>query len=185
MKQKIAIFIESDFYEKEIFYYGFRFQEAGIEPHFVSRLWGQPSLTFTGHEQHYPFECTESFEDWADEELRGFAALIVPSGYVSDRLRWTEDVNSVPPASDLLRRAFREPAIVKGIICHGLWLAAPVVEVVAGRRMTCHNNLVGDARAYGVDYVDEDVVEDGDLISARTGNHCHLLTDAIIRRLRG
>ena len=40
--KKIGILIESDFYEKEIFYYEHRFAEEGIEVHWLSRLWGQP-----------------------------------------------------------------------------------------------------------------------------------------------
>lgn len=180
---KVGIFIESDFYEKEIFYYEHRFAEAGVEAHFFSRLWGQPSLTFTGHEQEYPFECTRSFEGMADDELRSYDAIIVPSGMVADRLRWTPDLAQLPPACDLLRRAFAEKSVIKGIICHGLWLAAPVREVVAGRRLTCHNNLHGDALAYGATYVDEDVVVDDDLVTARTGAHCHLLASAVIERI--
>ncbi len=180
---KVAILMESDFYEKEIFYYEARFQEAGIEAHFVTRMWGQESLTFTGHEHKYPFEVRESFEGWSDEELGEFAAIIVPSGIVADRLRWTEDVTVVPPASALLERAFANPGILKGIICHGLWLTAPVRHVVAGRQLTCHNNLHGDALAYGAQYVDADVFEDGDLITARTGGHCYLLADRIIARI--
>ena len=67
--KKIGILIESDFYEKEIFYYEHRFPEEGLEVHFLTRLWGQPSLTFTGHEWKTPFECHESFEGMSDEEL--------------------------------------------------------------------------------------------------------------------
>lgn len=182
-RPKVAIFIESDYYEKEIFYYEHRFQEADIDAHFVSRLWGQPQLTFTGHEIKYPFDCTMSFEDWTDEDIASYEAIIVPSGMVSDRLRWTEDVTAIPPASQVLKRAFDNKDVTKGIICHGLWLAAPVREVVAGRRMTCHNNLIGDAAAYGVTYVDADVVIDDDLISARTGGHAHLLAKNVIARI--
>ena len=40
-----------------------------------------------------------------DERLRGYAALIVPAGMVSDRLRYTEDVTALAPAVRLLRRA--------------------------------------------------------------------------------
>src|SRR5207244_13318992 len=98
--------------------------EAGMELHFLSRLWGQPSLTFLGHEQKYPFECRESFEGMDDNTLRSFAAVIVPSAFVSDRLRYTEDVHRIPPATEFLARAFAEPRIIKGIICHGMWLAA-------------------------------------------------------------
>ena len=41
--KKVAILIESDFYEHEIWYYHYRFLEAGIDARFVTRLWGQPS----------------------------------------------------------------------------------------------------------------------------------------------
>jgi protease I len=64
-----------------------------------------------------------------------------------------------------------------------MWLLAPAPELVKGRRVVVHNNLIGDARAYGADYVDQDLVDDGDLITARTGGHCHLLARAIIDRL--
>ena len=61
--KKVAVLIESDYYEPEIHYYQRRFPEEGAEVHFLSRLWGQPSLTFTGHEWRAPFEAHESFED--------------------------------------------------------------------------------------------------------------------------
>jgi protease I len=180
---KVGILIESDFYEKEIFYYEHRFPEEGIELHFLTRLWGQPLLTFTGHEYKVPFECHESFEGMDDTTLRSFGAIIVPSAMVSDRLRYTEDVRKLPPATAFLRRAFAEPTIIKGIICHGMWLVSPVPDLVRGRRVTCHNNLYSDVVNMGATYVDEDVVEDGDLITGRTGGHCHLFARRIIERL--
>jgi protease I len=183
--RKIGILIEGDFFENEIFYYDFRFAEEGAEVHFLSRLWGQPGITFLGHEYRAPFYCHESFENMSDEELASFDAIIVPSGMVSDRLRYTENVHNVPPATRWLERAFANPNILKGIICHGLWLAAPATHLVRGRRLTCHNNLHGDAIAYGAEYVNEDLVVDGDLITARTGKHCHLLARQIIETLAG
>ncbi|MFN8522590.1 MAG: DJ-1/PfpI family protein [Chloroflexota bacterium] len=181
---KVAILMESDFYEHEIWYYHYRFAEEGIDARFVSKLWGQPSLTFKGHEYHAPFECHDSFESIDDAELDTYSAVIVPSGMVSDRLRWTEDVTQIPDATRFLSRAFARPNIIKGIICHGLWLTAPMPELVRGRRLTCHNNLHGDALAYGATYVDQDVVEDGDLITGRSGGHAHLFARAILDRLR-
>src|SRR5215213_10662850 len=109
--KKIAVLIESDFYEKEIFYYEHRFREDGAELHFLTRLWGQPSIVFKGHEQHYPFECCESFENINDAMLHSYAAVIVPSGIVADRLRYTEDLNTLPPATTFLKRAFADKAI--------------------------------------------------------------------------
>lgn len=180
---KIGVLLESDFYEHEIWYYRYRFPEDGAELHFLTRLWGQASLTFRGHEYHATLECSESFENLGDAALREYSAIIVPSGMVADRLRYTEDPQRLPPASEFLRRLFAEPGIIKGIICHGLWLAAPVAEVVRGRRITCHNNLIGDARAYGATYVDQDVVVDGDLVTGRSGAHAHLFARMIIDRI--
>lgn len=182
--KKIAILIESDYYEDEIHYYQHRFPEEGMELHFLSRLWGQTSLTFTGHEYKAPLEVNRSFEGLGDEAIRGYAAIIVPSGMVADRLRYTEDVNKLPPATEFLARAFAEPGVLKGIICHGLWLTAPRTDLVRERRLTCHNNLIGDAKAYGARYLDEDVVVDDDLVTARTGAHCHLLARTLIDRLK-
>lgn len=181
--RKIAILIESDFFEPEIFYYQRRFLEEGAQVHFMTRLWGQESLTFYGHEFRAPFECTESFENMDDETLRSFAAVIVPSGMVSDRLRYTEDVNKLPPATEFLKRAFAERSILKGIICHGMWLLASAPELVRGRRIVAHNNLIGDVKNMGAIYTDRDVVVWEDLVTGRSAQHCHLFAHKIIDML--
>ena len=183
--KKIGILMESDFFEQEIWYYNFRFPEEGAEVHYLTRLWGNESITFQGHELKAPFEVRESFEDMDDATLRSYDAIIVPSGMVSDRLRFTTDLGELPPASAFLKRAFAEPDVLKGIICHGLWLCAPIREVLEGRRLVCHTNLHGDAQAYGARFVDEDVVEDGDLVTGRSGGHAHLFARRIIDRLAG
>jgi len=182
-KKIIGILIESDYYEKEIFYYEQRFAEEGIEARFMSRLWGQKFLTFMGHEWKVPFDVHESFEDITDEQLDEFSAVIIPSGIVADRLRYTEDINLLPPACQFLERVFARPTIIKGIICHGMWLMAPIVHLIKGRKVVVHNNLLGDAANYGLQYVDRDVVVDRDLVTARTGGHCHLFARKIIEML--
>ncbi|NJO85656.1 MAG: thiamine biosynthesis protein ThiJ [Synechococcaceae cyanobacterium RM1_1_27] len=181
--KKIGILIESGFYEHEIWYYNYRFAEEGADLHFLTRLWGQSSLTFKGNEYHVPFTCHESFEDIDDEALKTFSAIIVPSAMVSDRLRYTEDVNQLPPATAFLKRAFADPTILKGIICHGMWLVAPAPELIRGRPVTCHNNLHGDVINMGALYQNEDVVVDGDLITGRTGGHAHLFARKLIDTL--
>lgn len=181
--QKVAVLIESDYFEPEIFYYRQRFAEEGAELHLLTRLWGLPKITFHGHEYQAPLEVTESFEDMSDEALREYSAIIVPSGIVADRLRYTDDITKLPPATDFLRRAFAEPTIIKGIICHGMWLIAPAPELIRGRRVTAHNNLHGDVINMGGVYVDADVVEDDDLITGRAGGQAAHFARAIIDRL--
>src|SRR4051794_15801140 len=82
---RIAVLMESDYYEPEIFYYQHRFAEEGAEVDFLTRLWGQSSITFTGHEYRAPFTVEHSLEDLGEEELALYDAVIVPSGMVSDR----------------------------------------------------------------------------------------------------
>lgn len=183
--RKIGILIEGDYYEPEIWYYKHRFAEEGIELHFLTRMWGQTSEVmakgFKGHEYKIPFDgYIESFEDMDDETLKSYSAIIVPAGMVADRLRYTEDINKLPPAVEFLKRAFAEKGIIKGIICHGMWLVARAPELVRDRRVVVHNNLLGDARNMGAVYVNEDVVVDGDLVTARTGGHCHHFARKII-----
>jgi protease I len=183
-QKKIIILMESDFYEPEIAYYQHRFAEEGIEIHFMTRLWGQKQLTFTGHENRFnTFQVERSFEDVSEAELSTYSALIVPSGMVADRLRYTEDLNKIPPATAFLKMAFENKSLVKGMICHSLWLAAPIRDVLKGRKLTCHNNLYHDALAYGADFQDADSYVDDDLITARTGGHCHLLAKHITNKL--
>jgi protease I len=181
---KIGILIESDFYEKEIFYYEHRFAEEGVELHWLTRLWGQPSLTFYGHEYNVPFECHETFENMSDAELRSYDAIIVPSAFVSDRLRYSENLGKLAPATEFVKRAFAEPGIIKGIICHGMWLVSTVPELVCGRPVVGHPNLYGDIRNMGAIYTDQDVVVDGDLVTGRTGAHCHQFAHTILEQLR-
>lgn len=183
--KKIGILIEGDYYEPEIWYYKHRFAEEGIDLHFLTRMWGQTSEAlvpnFKGHEYKIPFEGhVESFEGMDDKTLKSYAAIIVPSGMVSDRLRYTEDVNKISPATEFIKRAFAEKSILKGILCHGMWLVSSAPELVRGRKVVVHNNLIGDARNMGAIYTDQDVVVDGDLVTGRTGGHCHLFARKII-----
>jgi deglycase len=176
----IAVLMEGDYVESEILYYERRFAEAGAEVHFLTRLWGQPSLTFTGHEWRVPRTVDRSFEDVDDEALGSYSAVIVPSGIVSDRLRYTEDPDALAPATQFVARAMGTPGLLTGIICHGLWLLSAAPELVRDRRLVVHNNLVGDARNMGARYVNEDVVVDGDLVTARSAYHCHLFARTLI-----
>ena len=47
-----------------------------------------------------------------------------------------------------------------------MWLVAPMPELVRGRPVVAHNNLHGDVVNMGAIYTDQDVVVDGDLVTA-------------------
>jgi len=177
---RVAVLLESDYYEPEIFYYQRRFAEEEIRLDLLTRLWGQRSITFLGHEYRAPLVVDQSLEE---VEPAAYDAVIVPSGMVSDRLRFSEKPLDLAPATEFMARAFADPGVLKGVICHGMWLLAKVPQTVRGRPVTCHNNLVGDVINMGAEYRDEDVVIDGDLVTGRSGAHAHLFAHALIGEL--
>ncbi|RKN36721.1 thiamine biosynthesis protein ThiJ [Streptomyces hoynatensis] len=181
--RRIGILLESDYIEEEIAYYRRRFAEEGAEVVLLSRLWGQESLVFTGHEQRAPLAVSGDLEALDYQELTGYAALVVPGGMVADRLRYSESTTGTAPAVALMRRAFRIRHLVKAFSCHGLWLLSTATDLVRDRPVACHNNLIGDVRNMGAQYVDQDLVVDGDLVTGRTVDHCHLLARAVITSL--
>jgi protease I len=62
-----------------------------------------------------------------------------------------------------------------------MWLVAPMPELVRGRKVVAHNNLIGDVRNMGAIYTDQDVVVDGgDLVTGRSGPLCHVFARTII-----
>jgi protease I len=89
-----------------------------------------------------------------------YEALIVPGGAVgADTLRGTEEaVNFV--------RAFFEQEKPVGIICHAPWILVEA-DVVKGRRLTSFWTLQTDIRNAGGEWVDEEVVTDGGLVTSR------------------
>ena len=188
-RKKIGILIEKYYEEQEIWYYKFRFAEEGAEVHFLSRLWGQGKLKFEGLQFQSSFEsnkieCDKSYENMDDETLESYAAFIIPGGMVADRLRYSEDVNKLPPVTDFLKRIFARKDILKGINCHGMWLLAFTPELIKGRQVVVSNNLIGDVKNMGAIYVDEDVVVDGDLVTGRSADHCNVFARKIIDLLK-
>ncbi|WP_312872168.1 DJ-1/PfpI family protein [Amycolatopsis dendrobii] len=175
--RSVAVLMETDYVEPELWYYLRRFAEEGVALRLITRLWGQRSITFTGHEHQLPITVDGDLETL---DASALDALIIPSGMVSDRLRYSERVGELAPAVRFARAAFADPAVLKGVICHGMWLLSPIPEVVRGRRVTCHNNLIGDVRNMGAVFADQDVVVDGDLVTARSADHCHLFARTLI-----
>lgn len=168
--RKIGILLENRFIDQEIVYYAHRFDEEGATTVFLTRLWGQPELRFKGMELGMEVTVHESLEEMDDRELATYSAIIVPAGMVADMLRYAETPGDLAPAVQFMKRAMANKAIIKGAICHALWIFDPIPEVIRGRKVTCHNNLIGSVRNTGANYVDQDIVIDDDLITARTGD---------------
>lgn len=190
--KKIAVLVESQYIPGEIEAYRYGFGALGAEVHFMSRLWKQPSLRFystvepDGQGNVPSLEWLEVSIDFDNVNLDDYAAVIMAANYTSVRLRYFEPPKGQPispemtrsaPAAQFFARAMQNPRIVKGPLCHGLWILTPYPELLKGRKVICHEVMLADVLNCGAIYVPQDaqndgVVVDGDLV---TGHDWHVV----------
>ena len=90
-----------------------------------------------------------------------FDALLLPGGVMNpDRLR------TIPEAVAFVRDFFRTDKIVAAI-CHGPQMLIEA-DAVRGRMLTSWPSLKTDLKNAGAEWVDREVVMDGNLITSRT-----------------
>jgi len=186
--KKIAVLMESQYIPGEIEAYRYGFGTLGAEVHFMSRLWGNQSLTFVSEieEAGYTPQTLQVGIDFQNVTLEDYAAVIMAANYTSVRLRHFVPPSGQPVSPDLVRsapavqffaHAMRNPRIVKGPLCHGLWILTPYPELLKGRKVICHEVVLADVLNCGAIYVPQDaqnggVVVDGDLV---TGHDWHVV----------
>jgi len=183
MNKKIGVLLENRFIDQEIIYYEHRFNEEGYQVEFLTRLWGQPELTFTGLELNMEKVVNSSFEEISEEDLKNYAAFILPAGYVADYLLYEETPGKLSPAVKFVKQIMEDKNLLKAFICHSLWIIGPLPEVFAGRKVTCHNNIISHVKNTGAIYQNKDIVVDNDLITARDGGLFSELAAEIIEIL--
>lgn len=108
--------------------------------------------------------------------IQDFDAIIIPGGYAPDRMRL------YPPMIDLVRRAFDLGKVVAAV-CHGPQLLISA-DIVRGRRVTSWPSVAIDLKNAGANWVDEPVVQDGNLITARKPSDLPRFNKAIIDALK-
>jgi protease I len=93
-------------------------------------------------------------------DVAGYDALVLPGGVANpDELR-------THPEAVRFVRAFFEQGKPVGAICHAPWMLAEA-GVVDGTRLTSWPSLRTDLRNAGAEWVDEEVVTDGGLVTSR------------------
>ncbi len=104
-----------------------------------------------------------------------FDALFIPGGHSPDRLRIDPDVVEFV-------RTFVESGRPVFLICHApqLLITARLLE---GRRITGWPSIRIDIENAGAEYVDEPVVEDGNLVSSRKPDDIPAFVEAALKRL--
>ncbi len=90
-----------------------------------------------------------------------FDALLIPGGVKNpDSMRQEE-------AAVRFVRDMHDAGKPIASICHGPWLLVEA-DVVRGRRVTSYPSLKTDLRNAGAEWVDEEVVTDGGIVTSRT-----------------
>lgn len=104
-----------------------------------------------------------------------FDAVVIPGGFAPDKVRTDDQLVG------LVRDAVAAGKPVAAI-CHAGWVLAEA-DVVRGKRVTSVRNIKTDLVNAGADWVDEEVVEDGSLITSRTPADLPAFNAALLRRL--
>jgi protease I len=151
--KRIAILVESIYEDPELWYPYYRMQEAGAE------------VVLVGPEAGVVYESKHGYpakSDVAAADVKGqdFDAVIVPGGFSPDRMRRSPDMVR------FLREANEAGKIVASI-CHGPWMLISA-GATRGRRVTSVANIKDDLVNSGATWVDEEVVQDGNMITSRT-----------------
>ena len=144
-------------------------EEAGAEPELVSLEAG----TITTYDHIDPGEkrTVDAVVSSADPDSYG--ALLLPGGVINgDFIRADADAVAFV-------KAFFESGKPVAAICHAPWVLAEA-GVVRGRRMTSWPSLQTDLRNAGADWVDEEVVIDGNLITSRNPDDLDAFGAAIV-----
>jgi protease I len=106
-----------------------------------------------------------------------FDALVIPGGYSPDRLRTDKRMVA-------LTRALLQAGKPVAAVCHA---GSLLIEagIASGRTLTSWESIKTDLINAGARWVDDEVVEDGNLITSRKPDDLPAFCDAILRQLDG
>jgi len=170
--KKIAVLVETEYIPAEIEAYRNVLGAMGAQVDIMSRLWNQQKLMFVSdvdnvvnnslHDTQAKLQIMDVNIDFEKVDLNQYHAVLMAANYCSVRLRYFEPPNGSPiqpemartaPAVKFFGKAMRNPRIVKGALCHALWLLTPSPELLAGRRILCNEVVISDIVNAGATYV--------------------------------
>ncbi len=164
---QVLMMIENDFEDLELFYPLYRLKEEGYEVKIASS-----STDVRVGKRGYATKPDLRYEE---VNVDDFLALIIPGGKSPERVR----VNG--NAVEIVRK-FLESGKVVAAICHGPQLLISA-KAVRGRRMTSWIGIRDDLIAAGAEYVDAEVVVDGNIITSRMPDDLPAFCREIIKML--
>ena len=169
--KRIAILVEEGFEDSELTEPLRSMKAEGARVIIVGPDSGKPYQSKSG-------KRTITAEMTADRaKAENFDAVIIPGGYAPNRMRLHQ------PMINLARKAHDLGRVVAAI-CHGPQLLISA-DIVRGRRLTSWPSIAIDLKNAGADWVDEPVVQDGNIITSRKPSDLPKFNKTIIEALRG
>jgi len=167
--KRAAILVEQQYQEMEIWYPFYRLREAGCSVTLVGPEAGQTYPSKLG----YPAKSDKSIKDVSAND---FDLVVIPGGFAPDFLRRNEGI---------LRfvSTMAEQGKVVAAICHGPWVLCST-QALNGKKATCFFAIKDDVMNAGANYVDAEVVRDGNLITSRKPDDLPAFLQTIIQVVR-
>jgi len=163
-----AIMVDEMYQVLEVWYPYYRLKEAGVEVHFVA---AEAKKEYHSKEG-YPCISDAAARDAGTDD---YDCMIVPGGFAPDFMRRSDEV--IKFANDMV-----SAGKVIAAICHGGWLLCST-PVYKGKRATCFMAIKDDIKNAGAEYVDEQCVVDGNLITSRKPDDLPAFCTAILKAL--
>ncbi|MFW6115289.1 MAG: type 1 glutamine amidotransferase domain-containing protein [Thermodesulfobacteriota bacterium] len=165
----IAVIITDLFEDSEYSEPAAAFKDAG---HKLVHIGLKAGETVKGKKQATPVTIDRGVKEVSVDE---FDALLIPGGYSPDKLRVDEDAVR-------FAKKFVESGKPVFAICHAPQLLI-TADVIRGRTITGWKSVIQDIKNAGAEYLDREVVEDGNLVSSRSPADLPAFIEACLKRL--
>ena len=152
MGNKVLILVEDGFRDEELIYPYYRFIEAGYEVKIVGPEEGREYKGKFGLPIKSDISPTQV-------DLEEVVAVIIPGGFEPDKMRIDRAM------VDLVKKAFDTCKVIAAI-CHGGWMLAEA-DICRGKDVTGYIAIATDLKNAGGNYIDKEVVVDGNLVTSR------------------
>ena len=170
--KRVAMLVTDGFEQVELTGPKQALEEAGAKVDILSAEEGQVK----GWNHDKPADDFEVDQTFKSSSIEQYDALVLPGGVQnSDTIRIDLD------AQHLVKTATSAGKPI-AVICHGGWLLISA-GLVRGKSMTSYKTLKDDLENAGANWVDKEVVTDGNLISSRQPDDIPAFNRELIRAL--
>ncbi len=138
--KRVAVLLETEYIHDEIEYYLKKFPERGAQVELLSYLWGEPKKEFICDIDSSVRMVRDIHTVTVDRcvtqaDPNDFDIVIMAANYCAVRLREIPLMGSLgsakevgtPPAGQFFAKAMENKKIVKGAMCHALWILTPAL----------------------------------------------------------